>query len=118
MPPLLDFLLNCIPWRLPAFLLKWLVGVAAAVALLVYLNFSTLQQYFEARDRRDGYQESVRSLQQQHAELLREQAELRSNGFEKERAIRERLLMVRPGEQILFIEEEGADKTPQEDALP
>ena len=99
-----DFLTGLVLWRLPRLLLRVAVYVMAGAALMIFFNFSTLQEYFRARERRDNYRESVAALQREYNQLLQEQAELKNNGFDKEKAIRERWLMVKPGEQILFIE--------------
>jgi cell division protein FtsB len=98
-------------WRLPSLLIRAAAYLFAATALMVYLNFPTLQEYFHARERRDSYRDSVAGLRREYAQLQQEQAELKNNGFDKERAIRERWLMIKPGEQILFIDPPSDEAT-------
>jgi cell division protein FtsB len=105
--PLPQYLTHLFVWRLPGLLIRAVAYLMAGVALMVYLNFSTLQQYFSARERRETYRQSIASLRTEHERLAKEQTELKNNGFDKEKAIRERWLMIKPGEQILFIEPPG-----------
>lgn len=86
-------------------MIKTIAYVAVCAALLIYINIPTLRDYFETRERRDSYRDSVGRLKAEHDALLREEAELKRGGFAMEKAIRERMLMVQPGEEILFIED-------------
>jgi cell division protein FtsB len=110
---------NRFPWRLLSLLLKAAACLLVGGALTIYLNFQTLQDYFRTRERRDEYRAAVSSLKREYDALLDEQAALKNNGFAKEKAIRERLLMVRPREQILFVEPPGEREQPQpQDTAP
>ena len=80
------------------------------------VNSATLREYFQARARKDQYVKFVSRLERDQAELLAERAALQSGGFPKEKALRERLLMVKPGEEILFIETPDATPAAPRDA--
>lgn len=98
---LLTILLSfCRPSRLIPWALFFLLLAVAWLAV----NYTTLQRYFAERERRNTYRETVVRLQQQQQQLQNEQAALQAGGFPAEKAIRERLMMVKPGEKILFIE--------------
>jgi cell division protein FtsB len=122
---MMDFLVHCLAWRLPAFMIKVFVYVAVVAAIAVLFNCQTLQDYFQARQRHDAYQESVAHLRQECQDLRQERAMLEQGGFEWERAARERWMMIKPGEHVLFVETEAeaarhanVDSTPDRDALP
>jgi cell division protein FtsB len=97
-------LTRLIGWQLPGALLRYALLALLGLGALVYLNFPTIQEYFHTRDRRDRYRDSVESLRAEHERLLQEQAALQTDGFDKEKAIRERLLMIKPGERVILVE--------------
>lgn len=101
---MLDFLLHALSMIRPLALLRWGIIIVLLAILWVASHYEALQTYFTARERRQEYSEQVNRLQQEQGRLQAEQAALRSGGFQTEKAIRERLLMVKPGEKILFIE--------------
>lgn len=101
---MLDALTRPFGWRLPSLAIKIASYAFVGAALMLYINYPTLQEYFQARQRRESYSESVAALKKEYSRLLREQAELKNGGFETEKTIRERLRMVKPGERILFID--------------
>jgi cell division protein FtsB len=115
----IEFIFHRFPWRLPRLLVKAAAVVVICVAALVYLNLPTLREFVQTRQQRDAYRESVTSMKQEYEALLREQAQLQSGDFAMEKAIRERLLMVRRGEEVLFIESaDGSAGEPARPALP
>lgn len=99
-----DWIAGFLATGLPGTLLRVMIYAIVGSALWVSINFSTLQEYFRARDRYQNYQQTVTELQREQERLMGEQAALKDDGFPKEKAIRERFLMVKPGEEILFIE--------------
>jgi hypothetical protein len=116
---MLDALTRPFGWRLPSLLVKVASYIFVGGALMLYINYPTLQEYFRARARRESYRESVAALKKEYDKLLREQSELKNGGFETEKTIRERLMMVKPGERILFIDPPaGEEDAPVRPALP
>jgi cell division protein FtsB len=102
--PLLQSMSRLLWWCRPFRLLQWTAFVVICAVVWVVLNYSTLQEYFRERDRLEHYRESVTHLQKQQNQLVEERTALLAGGFPAEKAIRERLLMVKPGEHVLFIE--------------
>jgi len=101
-----DFIAELLDRLQPARFLRWLTFVILSLGILwILINYETLGEYFEARDRLTAYNENNARLQQRQAELESELKALESGGFPAEKAIRERLFMVKPGEKIIFIEE-------------
>ena len=88
----------------PMALVKWVVVFICALVLWVALNHATLRQYFAQRERRDTHVAEVKHLKQVLGRLDQERQQLRTGGFEAEKAIRERFYFVRPGEKVIFIE--------------
>lgn len=89
----------------PVTILKCIVYLAVPFALWLMHNYETLTEYFTARAHRDQNKIEVTSLEREFASLLNEKRQLEVGGFATEKAIRERLMMVRPGERVMFIEE-------------
>jgi cell division protein FtsB len=75
----------------------------AAVIWLIF-DYSLLQEYFQARERRNQYREQVAQAEKRQDNLKLEHEALKQGGFPAEKAIRERQRMVKPGEKVMFIE--------------
>lgn len=90
--------------------IKWAAYVVVCCMVWMLFNRDTLRDYFQARTRQEQYTKNVARLQRDQSALLAERAALQAGGFPKEKALRERLVMVKPGEEILFIE--APDATP------
>jgi len=96
----------------PARLLRWALLIVVLLAAWMALNYTKLQDYFSARERRNTYRESVARLQKRHEQLTREHAALLAGGFPAEKAIRERLKMIKPGEKVIDIQMPGDKAAP------
>jgi cell division protein FtsB len=97
----------------PGRFVRWLVLVSVSLGLLwVLINYETLGEYFSARDRLRSYRDANSRLQRRQAELESELEALEAGGFAAEKAIRERLYMIQPGEKIIFIETPEPSRTP------
>lgn len=88
----------------PLLLLKWIFLGVGVAGLWLALNYEGLKEYFEARARRNEVRQTVEAMDRQYSQLLQEKHELEQWGFTAERAIRERLKMIRPGERVLMID--------------
>ena len=89
----------------PFLLLKWGILGAVISALWLAVNYDRLEDYFEARARRSEASRTVQTMERQYSQLLHEKQELERWGFSAEKAIRERLKMARPGENVIILEE-------------
>ena len=101
--------------------LLWPLACLLAVSVCwIVLNYWKLQEYFSARDQRQRTRQTVGELERERARLLAERAALQGEGFATEKAIRERFLMVKPGEHIIFVEPPEMNQTPpvQSDGTP
>jgi cell division protein FtsB len=88
----------------PGRLIRWGIFLAGLVFVWGVINFHKIQAYFAAHERRNNHLEAVAELKKERDRLTREQTALEAGGFPAEKAIRERFIMVRPGEKILFVE--------------
>lgn len=88
----------------PLLFLRWVFLAVGVAGLWLALNYEGLKDYFEARARRNEVRQTVETMDRQYSQLLQERHELEQWGFTAERAIRERLKMIRPGERVLMIE--------------
>lgn len=94
--------------------LKWGAYIVVCCLAWLLLNRDTLREYFEARERKEDYIRDVNRLETEHQQLLAERAALQTEGFPKEKALRERMIMVKPGEEILFVDPpEGSSADPR-----
>ncbi len=96
-------ILHLIPTRL-----FW-PGVVLVALLLLWgaFHYPTIHSLLKAREQRDRYRESVAELEREKATLLTERPSLQAGGFASEKAVRERFLMVKPGEHILLVQGEA-----------
>jgi cell division protein FtsB len=91
-------------WLRPMRLLWWAACLMAALLGWAWINYPTLQEYFKAQAFRNSQSEQVRQLRQRRDQLDRDQRALQAGtGFAAEKAIRERLGMIRPGEKVLIV---------------
>ena len=97
----------------PALLLRWTALLVGCTAAWLYLNINTLQEYMVESSRLEDYRSKVEDLQHNQAQLIQMCKDLENCDYQTEKTIRERLLMVKPGEQIIFIEEPQFDVSPQ-----
>lgn len=88
----------------PFLLLKWGFVAAGISALWLAVNYDRLEDFFEARARRSEASRTVQSMERQYSQLVHEKHELERWGFSAEKAIRERLKMARPGENVIILE--------------
>ncbi|HOE95960.1 MAG TPA: hypothetical protein PLS90_01070 [Candidatus Sumerlaeota bacterium] len=91
-------------WFRPARLLWPVACLALTAAAWLFVNYDTLQRYLSERERLEHYRSLVAEEERLRDEMIGERAALQAGGFPAEKAIRERFIMVKPGEQILFIE--------------
>lgn len=94
----------------PLIWLKWGFAAAAVSAFWLAFNYDKLNEYFEARTRRNEVKRAVQTMDEQYAELAQQKRELEKWGFSAEKAIREQLKMVRPGERVILLEEPAPPK--------
>lgn len=94
--------------------IKWGAYIVICCMVWLMLNRHTLQEYFAARERNDHYAKDISRLKREQTDLQAELAALKEGGFSKEKALRERLRMVKPGEEILYIESPSATPKPRE----
>lgn len=108
---MLNFIYQVFAWCWPAALLRGLAYLMAGTVIWLILNYSTLQNYFAARERLQTYEREVSRLQDQQSRLIEERAQLQAGGFPAEKAIRERFHMVKPGEKIIFVQPPTIEKS-------
>ena len=87
----------------PRLLVKWPAYAAVLGALWLVFNYQALRQYFQVRALRNDNRRVVEKLEQRRSAYLDERRQLETWGFSAEKAIREQLLMVKPGENVIFI---------------
>ena len=114
--PMSDLLAEILERLRPLRLLRWAAVALACVAAWMFLNYEHLREYFDMRERLDRHRAGNARLERTREELLREREALEAGGFPAEKAIRERLLMSKPGERIIFLEEpenRADERTPE-----
>lgn len=99
-------------FRLPLFWIKSLAFCGILFGLWVAVNYQTLREFFQARQRRNETKLAVLDMERQYSSLEREKQALEAWGFPAEKAVRERFKMIRPGEKVILLEPE---KTPTAD---
>lgn len=92
----------------PFVVVKWTIYLVAPAALWAAHNYRTLEDYFDSRGEMRRNRAEVASLEQERDRLLAEKRKLDVGGFAAEKAVRERLMMVRPGEKVILLESEPA----------
>lgn len=85
---------------------RWFAVVAGCLLLWIVINYEPLREYFAMRDKLDTYQQTNDQLERDRNELVKEHDALQAGGFPAEKAIREKLLMVKPGEEVYTIEDQ------------
>ena len=68
------------------------------------VNMAALDEYLQARARRDQIGAQVEGLKGEIARMKEEESQLERRGFADEAAARERFRLVKPGEKIIFLE--------------
>ena len=89
----------------PFTVIKWLVYVIVPVIFWMGLNFDTLRRYFAERALMRHNADEVARLEKEFGGLTDEKRKLEQGGFPAEKAVRERFKMVKPGEKVIFLEE-------------
>lgn len=79
----------------------------AAGAIWFGVNRDNVQEYMETYKNREAEIAEIKNLKQRINQLKRKQQSLAFNGAESEKQIRERLLMHKRGERVIFLVEEG-----------
>lgn len=82
---------------------RWALLACLSIFTWVAFNFVTLSEYIEARNRRNHTRREVRSLEADYSRLVTQKQELETWGFAAEKALRERYKMVKPGENVLLL---------------
>ncbi len=108
---MIEVLLEILSRLRPLKLVRWLAVVGACLLLFILINNQPLREYFTMRDTLDTYRQKNDQLERDRNDLLREEAALQAGGFPAEKAIRERLRMIKPGEKVYFIEDESTTET-------
>lgn len=85
-------------------LLGWALAVAGALALLSAVNDGGFRRYFLLRSQIDSLEERNHQLAEQNQRMTREVEALRNDPKAIERAAREELGFVKPGELIFNLE--------------
>lgn len=93
------------------FILKALVITIVLCAIWLLINLKALREYIDTNAQRRAEQEQIDVLKRRIDNLHAQQLSLVSGGLETERQVRERFHMHKPGEQVIFLEEETAPPT-------
>ncbi len=79
----------------------------AAGAVWFSINRENIREYTETYKNREAEIAEISDLKQRISQLKRKQQSLAFNGVESEKQIRERLQMHKPGERVIYLEDEG-----------
>lgn len=101
---MIEIILEILSRLRPLKLVRWLAVVGACLLLFILINNQPLREYFTMRDNLDTYRQTNAQLERERNDLLKEDEALQAGGFPAEKAIRERLLMIKPDEKVYFIE--------------
>ncbi len=85
-------------------ILKWAAGVAAVLVLLSLMDSGGFRRSFALSRELADLEEKNRALRERNQALIEEIELLRSDPRAQERAAREELGYVRPGELVLILE--------------
>ncbi len=100
------------------FIFKALVISFVLCALWLLLNLKALREYIDTNAQRRAEQEQIDVLKRRIENLHAQQLSLVSGGIETERQVRERFHMHKPGEQVIFLEEEATHTSSTTMMLP
>jgi cell division protein FtsB len=100
----IEILLEIVSRLRPLKMVRWLAVVAGCLMLWIVINYQPLREYFSMRDNLETYRETNGKLERTRSDLTKENEALQAGGFPAEKAIRERLLMIKPGEKIYTIQ--------------
>ena len=101
-----------------SFILKALLITVALCAIWLLINLKALREYIDTNAQRRAEQEQIDVLKRRIDNLHAQQLSLVSGGLETERQVRERFHMHKPGEQVIFLEEETAPTSSSSLILP
>lgn len=89
-------------WLLrPLFFL--MLFVIAPLLIWIVWNRALFEDFLSAREERNTKKTAVEKLERQVERLRREKAQLEIGDFALEKAARERLMLKRPGESVMFL---------------
>lgn len=108
---MIEILVEILSRLRPLKLVRWVAVVAACLLLFILINNQPLREYFSMRDNLETYRQTNAQLERERNELLKENEALQAGGFPAEKAIRERQLMIKPGEKVFFIEDPQTSDT-------
>ncbi|MCE5228280.1 septum formation initiator family protein [bacterium] len=100
----------------PLIMVRWLAVVAGCLLLWIVINYEPLREYFAMRDNVEANRETNARLERQRNDLMKENEALQAGGFPAEKAIRERLLMIKPGEKVYMIQTTPTTNTTETNA--
>ncbi len=101
-----DLLYDLLDRLRPLRLMRWLALGVGCLALWVLINVTPLREYLRLNEELRNHRDTTHRLEQERLNLERERDELQRGDFAAEKAARERLQLIRPGEKIFFIESE------------
>jgi len=81
-----------------------------AIAVWLVINRGNLLQFFNRYGERNKEQSEVNVLEKNLSDLEEQKKILELGGFENEKVIRERYLMIKPGEKIVILKVEDSKK--------
>lgn len=108
---MIDILVEILSRLRPLKIVRWFAVVAACLLLWIVINYEPLREYFTMRDKLGSYTQTNDQLERERNDLAKEHDALQAGGFPAEKAIREKLLMVKPGEKVYVIESDDQPTT-------
>lgn len=93
-------------------LFRWLVCFGILLFLWAGLNFNRLKEYYQSRDRLQQLELRVARMQSRQGDLEGKIQDWTNNRFAVEKAVREELLLIAPGENIILMEPPELSRTP------
>lgn len=88
-------------------MLKVVLLLAVILAIWIAANLPALRDYAMVRQKRDRVRVEVANLEEAIAERKLEKEQLQDPGFGDEAVARERFQLIKPGERIIFLEQEA-----------
>ena len=90
----------------------WLIVVVAIVAAWFLLNRNAILNYLTQFRQRNELRDHVAQQESETRELERQRDVLSNDGFESEKAARQRFHLSKPGEKVLYLEPPPGRDTP------
>lgn len=87
-----------------------IIFTIAAVAIWLYVNRDSIQQYRQTLQQREAARENIEKTKERNSLLKRKQQSLSMNGDEGEKQIRERLHMHKRGEKVIYFVNPDSEK--------